>query len=363
MSVDMLEIDVEKRLGGFKLGVKAELPLRGVTALFGPSGSGKTSLLRLIAGLERPDRGHIKLAGEVWASATSNSFMPAHRRGVAYVFQGGRLLDHLRVAGNLAYADKRASQGRYSYTFEDVVAAFDLQALMARKPATLSGGERQRVALAQALLSRPRLLLLDEPLSALDRQRKEEILPYLDRLQSRFNIPMLYVSHDLGEVTRLSDKVLMLENGQKIGLGDTVDTLNTHGFGGEYAGRSGVILTGQIGVIDTRLYLMEVQIAGNTLRLPYDGAYATGDHVRVILRAREIALSVKPSEGLSIQNSLQGTIKAIHNPLYKAMATVTVNIGPGLDMPVQLTRAAIEDLALIPDMPVFALVKTASLVR
>ena len=363
MSVEMLEIDIEKRLGGFQLGVKAALPLSGVTALFGPSGSGKTSLLRLIAGLERPDNGYIKLAGDVWASTTLKSFMPAHRRGVAYVFQGGRLLDHLSVQGNLNYAHTRASKEEHSYTFDDVIAAFDLKSLLSRKPATLSGGERQRVALGQALLSRPRLLLLDEPLSALDARRKNEILPYLDRLQSQFDIPMLYVSHDISEVTRIADTVLMLEDGGKIAFGGTVETLNAHGFGTEDAGRSGVILSGRVAGIDTRLQLMDIAFAENTLRLPYAPTYTVGDQVRVILRAREIALSLAPPVGLSIQNSLKAHVKAIHGAPDGAMAIVTVSIGPGLDMPVQLTRAAIEDLGLASGMPVFALVKTASLVR
>jgi len=266
----MLHLDIEKRLGTFDLAIKAALPLKGVTAIFGPSGSGKSSLLRLIAGFEAPDKGHIRVAERVWAGGKPRIFVPPHHRDVAYVFQGGRLLNHLNVSGNLEYADKRAKTHRQSYSFEEVVEAFDLAQLMARKPATLSGGERQRVALAQALLTRPRLLLLDEPLSALDERRKQDILPYLDRLQSQFGIPMVYVSHDLREVTRIADQVLILDEGRKLALGGTVETLNAHGFRGDDGGKVGAILTGKIMRIDEQSQLMEIAVGAHTLRLPYD---------------------------------------------------------------------------------------------
>ena len=363
MSVEMLHIDIEKRFGAFELAVKAALPLAGVTAVFGPSGSGKSSLLRLIAGFERPASGHISLENHVWAGGPAQVFLPSHKRGVAYVFQDGRLLPHLSVKGNLLYADKRADASRHAYSVQDVVSAFDLEALMARKPATLSGGERQRVALAQALLTRPRLLLLDEPLSALDERRKQDILPYLGRLQNQFSIPMLYVSHDIGEVTRIADNVLMLEAGRKTGFGETVQTLNAHGFQSGEAGRSGVILTGQVTSIDDRLQLMNIAIAEHMLRLPYDEAHPVGSLVRVILRASEIALSVKAPEGLSIQNSLRGHIKTIQAQPENPMATVMLSLGAEMDMPVQVTRSAIESLELAEGSPVYALVKTASLAR
>ena len=364
MSVEMLHIDIEKRFGAFGLALRAALPLCGVTAVFGPSGSGKSSLLRLIAGFETPDLGHIRLDSHVWAEKASKRFILPHKRGVGYVFQGGRLLPHLNVYGNLTFADTRARQkGEPAYSFEDVVSAFDLGGLFDRKPETLSGGEQQRVALAQAILTRPRLLLLDEPLSALDDRRKQDILPYLDRLQSQFAIPMLYVSHDLREVTRIADRVLVLEAGHKIAFGDTVETLNAHGFQTEDAGRSGVVLTGQIARIDKRLQLMDISISEATLRLPYDDAYTPGHPVRVILRSSEIALSIKAPEGLSIQNSFQGHVKAIHTRPESAMAAVTLSLGADLEVPVQVTRSAIENLGLKVGRAVFALVKTASLAR
>lgn len=361
MSVDVLQIDIEKRLGAFDLAVQADLPLAGMTAIFGPSGSGKTSLLRLIAGFERPGKGHIRMGAQVWDDGTS--FTPPHQRDIAYVFQGGRLLPHLSVQGNLAFADKRAGAKRPAYSLDDIVAAFDLAPLIARKPATLSGGERQRVALAQALLTQPRLLLLDEPLSALDDHRKQLILPYLDRLQSQFAIPILYISHDLREVTRIADTVLMLQAGRKLAFGGAVETLNAHGFQTGREGKSGTILTGHVARNDMRLQLMEIKIGADSLRLPHDAALVVGSPVRVILKASEIALSLKAPEGLSIQNCFNGHIKAINCAPDQALALVIVTIGDGSDVPVQVTRSAIEDLSLAAGMPVFALVKTASLAR
>ena len=362
MSVDRLDLDFTARFGDFTLALKEQLPVAGVTAVFGPSGSGKSSLLRLLAGFERPVSGHIQLEKQVWAGGSPQIFLPPHRRGIGYVFQGGRLLPHLTVRGNLDYADKRARLRLNAYTFEDVITAFDLADLFERKPGTLSGGERQRVALAQALLTRPRLLLLDEPLSALDDRRKQEILPYLEQLQDRFAIPTLYVSHNLREVVRLADRVLMLEAGQATAFGSAVEVLNAHGFRTGGASRSGTILTGKVTRIDERLQLMDIAIGEDVMKLPHDAAYAVGKSVRMVLNASEIALSTKRPEGLSIQNALQGRIKHIHSAPDQAVASVMVTLGTA-DIAVEVTRAAIEDLDLAPDVPVFALVKTASLAR
>jgi len=362
MSVEMLTLDLEKRFGDFSLALKAALPLEGVTAICGPSGSGKSSLLRLIAGLERLDHGFIKLGEAVWSSASPSAFLPPHKRGVGYVFQGARLLPHISVAGNLAYADKRARHKAQPYGYNDILEAFDLGPLTHRKPDTLSGGERQRVALAQALLTRPRLLLLDEPLSALDEHRKHEILPYLARLRGQFALPMLYVSHDITEVTGIADRALMLENGKSVAFGETVETLNTYGFAVEGSGRSRVILTGKAGRTDTRLQLVDVEIGEATLKLPLDEVRPIGAQVRIIINARDVSLSVKPPVGLSIQNVLPGKITAIETATNRAVVSVSVQIGD-TDLPVRLTRAAIEALSLQVGMPVFALVKTASLAR
>ena len=203
MSADLLHLDLRLARGDFTLEVDTTLALDGITAVFGPSGSGKTSLLRCVAGFERPDAGRIVLDGETLFDARARIDVPAHRRRVATAFQDVRLFEHHDVRGNLHYADQRASGNGVSLTFDDVVDALDLAPLLDRKVPSLSGGERQRVALGRALLRRPRILLLDEPLSALDRDRKDAILPYLEALPRTFGVPALYVSHAVEEVAQI----------------------------------------------------------------------------------------------------------------------------------------------------------------
>lgn len=198
------------RLGAFSLEAEFAMPGRGVTALVGPSGSGKTSLMRCLAGLERL-AGRLVVAGEVWQD--DRTFLPPHRRAIGYVFQEASLLAHLSVRGNLQYGLKRA-RGATETSFADVVDTLGLGGLLDRSPTRLSGGERQRVALGRALLTQPRLLLMDEPLAGLDAEAKAEILPYLQRLHDTLAIPVLYVSHDAAEVARLADRVLVMREGR-----------------------------------------------------------------------------------------------------------------------------------------------------
>ncbi len=211
---------LQARFGGFSLDAQAALPDRGVTALVGPSGAGKTTLLRCLAGLARA-KGEVAVGEAVWQDA--RRFVPAHRRGVGYVFQEPSLLPHLSVRGNLAFAARRAGPGK-GPAFEEAVAMLGLAPLLERAPAGLSGGERQRAAIARSLLSRPALLLMDEPLSSLDAAGKADVLPYLDSLHRSLALPILYVSHDALEIARLADRVLRKENGRLSGtaveLGD-----------------------------------------------------------------------------------------------------------------------------------------------
>jgi len=201
---------LQGRFGGFRLDAEAELPAAGVTALIGPSASGKTTLLRCLAGLERAE-GEVVVEGVVWQDG--RRFLPTWRRGVGYVFQEPSLLPHLSVRGNLAYAQRRAGQGS-GPTFDDAVAMLGLAALLDRAPAQLSGGERQRVAIARTLLSKPALLLLDEPLSSLDAASKADVLPYLEALHHSLRLPVIYVSHDPLEVVRLADRALRMGEGR-----------------------------------------------------------------------------------------------------------------------------------------------------
>ena len=221
----MLAVDVEKRLGEFQIAAKFATT-GGATALFGPSGAGKTSVVNMIAGLVAPDRGRIALDDHVLFDSAARVNVPAHRRRVGYVFQEGRLFPHMTVAKNLDYGRRMSGVESDSVERERIVALLDIGALLGRRPGHLSGGERQRVAFGRALLMKPRLLLLDEPLASLDRARKLEILPYLARLRDDAKVPMIYVSHQAGEISRLCSQVVRIEDGRVAAEGglDLLDT-------------------------------------------------------------------------------------------------------------------------------------------
>jgi molybdate transport system ATP-binding protein len=225
----MLTVDVKKRLGDFSLAAKFEAK-GGATALFGASGAGKTSLVNMIAGLVAPDRGRIVLDDTVLFDSAARVNLPAHRRRIGYVFQEGRLFPHLSVAQNLDYGRWMAGLPREAAERERVIDLLDIGHLLARRPGHLSGGERQRVAFGRALLMQPRLLLLDEPLASLDRARKLEILPYLARLRDDAQVPMVYVSHQAGEISKLASQVVRIEDGRVLAVGglELLDAEMTH---------------------------------------------------------------------------------------------------------------------------------------
>ena len=237
---------------GFSLDVDLSLPGRGVTALFGPSGCGKTTLLRSIAGLERPPNGLLSVNGELWQD--DGIWVPTHRRPLAYVFQESSLFPHLSVMGNLQYGRQRASRA-VSFDLSQVIALLGIEALLSRKPDALSGGERQRVAIARALAVNPRLLLMDEPLAALDMQRKQEILPYLERMQQTLDIPIIYVTHAPDEVARLAHHIVMLEHGKVAASGSLYDTLSRVDLPLRLGDDRGVIVDARVGEIDRQWHL------------------------------------------------------------------------------------------------------------
>jgi molybdate transport system ATP-binding protein len=215
----MLAIDVSKKLGDFSLHAKFE-SASGVTALFGPSGSGKTSIIGMVAGLMRPDSGRITINNEVMFDSATGVDEPAYRRHIGYVFQDGRLFPHMSIAHNLDYGRWMTGAERDEAQFKRVTTLLDIGHLLRRRPGALSGGERQRVALGRALLMRPRLLLLDEPLASLDATRKSEILPYFVRLRDEIKLPMIYVSHDTNEVRNLANRIVMIEAGRVVTTGN-----------------------------------------------------------------------------------------------------------------------------------------------
>ena len=360
MSDDRLSLQLRATRGAFDLDIEAEIPLAGITAIFGPSGSGKTSLLRLIAGLDRPDQGRIAMGGEVWSDSARRTFTPAHQRPVGLVFQDARLFTHLSVAGNLDFAQRRAVRGVGRFDAETIIEALDLVPLLPRRPASLSGGEAQRVALGRALLTQPRLLLLDEPMAGLDHARRAELLPYLDTTLRQLEIPALYVSHSVEEVVRLADRVLALAQGQCVAMGPAeavFDQLEIEPLEREF--EAGSVLAGTLIGTDERLQLSRVDIGGQVLELPM---LQPGDTVRLRIRARDVAIATLRPQAISIRNVLDGRIVSLTPAEGSPYCDLVVSIGAS-QIKARLTRASVEALELVPGQAVYALVKSASFDR
>ena len=364
-----LEIHMRVVLPEFTLEIEDDIELGGVTAIFGASGSGKSTLLRAIAGFERPVRGRIALGDEIWFDAERGIDIPPHQRPVGLLFQDGQLFDHLDVAGNLAYAEKRRGQKSNAQTTDrpiskrEIIQSLDLAPLLDRRIATLSGGESQRVALGRTLLTSPALLLLDEPLSALDRVRKSEILPYLEGVTRRFGIPTLFVSHDLDEVAMLSDRIWVLAEGQLQMAGPTaeiIERLDLQPITGRF--EAGVLVEGTIARHDSRLHLTYVDLHGDELTMPLVDRVEPGDVVRIRIRARDVALATQRPSGLSIRNVLPGRIESLIREPGTGSVEARVQLRED-HVRARLTLAAVEELDLAVGQEVFALVKSVSFER
>jgi molybdate transport system ATP-binding protein len=356
-----LEVESELDFPGFRLAASACLPLDGIMGLFGPSGHGKSTLLRIVAGLERGSRGRIAQGGEIWQDDARGLFVPPHRRGIGYVFQDARLFPHLSVRGNLRFAERRAPAAGPGLGFGHIADMLDLAPLLPRRAWTLSGGERQRVALGRALLTAPRLLLLDEPLSALDLRRKAEIIPYIERLRDELAVPIIYVTHSLDELSRLVRNVALMSEGRIVAVGplqETMARLDLQPMTGRF--EAGSVLEARVRGHDPRYALTLLEVAGQALRMPRIDA-APGSTVRLRVRARDVAIALSPPGGISIRNVMAGRIAAVEvEP--GAFAEVAINLGGPL-LRARITREAVDELALAPGRPVFALVKSVALDR
>ena len=298
-----------KRRGGFSLDVDLELPADGYTVLYGPSGCGKTTLLRAVAGLEPSARGQVKLGARVMQDSAVGVFLPAHRRGLGTVFQSGGLLPHLDVAGNLEFARKRAAGEGVSR--DELIAMLDLEDLLDRRAHELSGGQRQRVALARAVLSHPMALLLDEPFASLDRAARRAILPYLERLVARYQLPCLHVTHDLEEAARLGSYLALMADGRIVGHGPLERMLVdfTHGMGAGGEGWSVLEVCPLEGPDGDGLLRCAWQ--GLDVWVPADEK-PTGDTLRLMIRARDVSLALHPATDTSILNILPLRVEKVH---------------------------------------------------
>ncbi|ANE57959.1 MULTISPECIES: molybdenum ABC transporter ATP-binding protein [Methylomonas] len=342
----------------FALNVDITIPGRGVTALFGHSGSGKTTLLRCIAGLERAPQGFLSVNGEVWQD--DNHWMPTHKRPLGYVFQEASLFSHLTVMGNLRYGLKRISDAQ-QVSLTQSIDLLGISHLLDRKPDSLSGGERQRVGIARALAVSPRILLMDEPLAALDLKRKQEILPYLEQLHDELNIPVLYVSHSPDEVARLADHLVVLDDGYVLANGSLAETLARLDLPIRLGEDVGVVIDATIGAIDEQWHLARVDFSGGSL-WTRDRGLPIGRRVRVRVLARDVSLAEEHPGHSSIQNVLRGRIDAIANDEHPGLALVRVQVGDST-LVARLTKRAAAELNVALGQELWVQVKSVALME
>ncbi len=355
MTGEAITVDVSLRRRDFTLEA-AFAAGPGLTALFGRSGSGKTTLIDLIAGLAKPDRGRIAAGGQVLVDTRARVFLPPHRRRIGVVFQDARLFPHLDVRQNLAYGRVLTRLSHDSAEFEAVTGMLGIVPLLGRRPAGLSGGERQRVAIGRALLARPRLLLMDEPLAALDEARKAEILPYIERLRDEAGVPIVYVSHAVAEVARLAGTIVVLDAGRVAASGPAeailrrADLIPMHG-------EPGALLAMVVEGRDPESGLTCLSGRAGRLLVP-DLATPPGTAVRVRIPARDVLVALSMPEGLSARNALPGRVAAI-DPAGSGML-VEIDCH-GAILTARLTEAAVRDLALAPGREVVAVIKSAAI--
>ncbi|MFG1229341.1 molybdenum ABC transporter ATP-binding protein [Xanthobacter wiegelii] len=354
----MIEIDVAlARTTGFHLKAALRAPEMGVTALFGRSGCGKTTIIQLVAGSLAPDSGFIRVGDEVFFDKAAGINLPMEQRGVGYVFQDARLFPHMTIENNLRYGERRTRRPR-TIRFDAVVEMLGVGHLLKRRPHTLSGGEKQRIAIGRALLSQPRLLLMDEPLASLDEMRKGEILPYLERLRDELNLPILYVSHSIEEVLRLADTVAALSDGKVIACGGLSDVLSRPELL-PVIGRFdiGTILDCIVTAHDPDLSLSTVSFAGGELRVPLVDR-PVGAPTRVRIRSRDVSLSLSRPMDVSVTNRISGTI-----------ASITRAEGPFSEVELALaagrlgslvTQESVLRLGLEPGMQIWAMIKAVT---
>jgi molybdate transport system ATP-binding protein len=351
----VLKVAIKKSRQDFRLDLAFEAPTPGVVALFGRSGCGKSTAVNVIAGLLAPDEGVVSLDDAVFVDTARGLQIPAERRRIGYVFQDARLFPHFNVLGNLRYGQKRAADGRIE--LDDVVQLLGLEHLLRRRPNQLSGGERQRVAIGRALLAQPRLLLLDEPLASLDIARRDEVLPYLEKLRDALAIPMIYVSHQFDEILRLATHVVVLERGATVAQGE----LSAVSLSGELraivgADAVGAVLEGEVQRADVGTGLAELKVGDNVLQLTT--SLAPGTKVRVQLLARDLIVSTAPPQHLSVRSALIGKVREVAVDDQDA-DLVYVDIG-GPTVVARVTKVATRELGLRSGLAVWLLVKSVS---
>lgn len=356
----MLEVDVTLERGAFQLDAafKSDAP---IVALFGRSGSGKTTLVNAIAGIVRPKRGRIVVGDRVLYDSNLGVDLPPEARRIGYVFQDALLFPHLSVRANLAFGERLTPHADRFVSHERIVALLGLASLMERRTHDLSGGEKQRVAIGRALLTSPRLLLMDEPLASLDATRKSEILSYIELLRDELRLPIVYVSHAIEEVTRLADRLVLVSDGRTVAEGGVAEVLGRADLK-PLTGRfeAGAVVVARVARHDEMYGLTSLRFDGGELVVPNLDALA-GEEIRVRIRARDVALALEAPRGASFQNVFAGEVLSIGAP-FGAIVEVSVAVGSAV-LVARITRKAAHDLALAPGLRVHVLVKAVSLDR
>lgn len=347
------------RFPAFHLNVDMDVPMSGITAIFGPSGSGKTTFLRCLAGLERAPEGFMQVGEDVWQDESRGYCLPLYERPIGYVFQEPRLFPHYNVHSNLLYGYNRIPSKERRITMEQVVDILGIGHLLERRIHKLSGGEQQRVAIGRALLTSPKLLLLDEPLASLDIQRKQELLPFIRRLHQELHIPVVYVSHAMAEILQLADRIVLLKEGHVVGVGTLNEVLTALPFRGSFAShRIGAILDAHVTSHDAQYGLTQLEFKGQSLFTPLQPA-AIGQSMRVHILSTDVTIVVeRMGSPTSVLNILEATIVEIREINH---TSVDILLDIGAPLVASITRKSLMSLGLKPGQRVFAHVKAVAL--
>ncbi|RMO94881.1 Molybdenum import ATP-binding protein ModC [Pseudomonas syringae pv. philadelphi] len=358
--VSPIEVRLEMAYPEFTVSTDLTLPGFGITALFGPSGSGKTTCLRCIAGLEKAGHGFVRVHDEIWQDSAKGIFLPPHKRAIGYVFQEASLFAHLSVRANLEFGMKRIPRPQRRIELKQATELLGIDHLLERRPDKLSGGERQRAGIARALLTSPRLMLLDEPLAALDARRKSEILPYLERLHHELDIPMLYVSHAQDEVARLADHLVLLEEGKVLASGPLQETLARLDLPLAMGGDAGVVIEGLVSAYDREYHLLSVTLPGSALCMRVAHAeMSPGTALRIKVQARDVSLNLQPEDHSSILNRLPVTVLEEMPADNTAHVLVKLDAG-GTPLLARITRYSRDQLRLHRGQPLWAQIKAVA---
>ena len=347
--------------GDFVLDVDLTLPGRGVSALFGHSGSGKTTCLRAIAGLERTAQGCVAIGDTVWQDSARRVFVPPHRRALGVVFQEASLFAHLSVRANVEYGQRRVAKHERPFAINEVAELLGIGHLLERRPAQLSGGERQRVAIARALLAAPRILLMDEPLASLDVRRKQEILPYLERLHGELSIPIIYVSHSPDEVARLADHLVLLDNGRVVASGALNDVLARLDLPASFADDAGVVVEARVGAHEADA-LTRLDFPGGEIYVSVR-TEAPGTPLRCRVHARDVSLTLSPQVDSSILNCVAATVVGLAATETPGHVLVRLALGERGQQPLlaRITQRSARRLGIAPGLALRAQIKSVAL--